>query len=102
MLIPPAANGSQPALCGCKLESVYKAVQLHFHWGAPFCKGSEHRIDSIRYDAELHIVHQNSAYALQQEALSSPDGFVVLGFMLKLVPVSCTQYWLLLSLIIHK
>ncbi len=38
--------GSQPT-------DVYQLVQFHFH--AP----SEHTINSVRYDAELHLVHTN-------------------------------------------
>jgi carbonic anhydrase len=39
--------GSQPT-------DVYKLVQFHFH--AP----SEHTINGVRYDAELHLVHTNA------------------------------------------
>lgn len=86
MPIPPVYDGNHPAICGCKLECIYKAVHLHFHWGSPESKGSEHMINSCRYDAELHILHQNYAYALQKDAISSPDGFVVLAIMLRSVP----------------
>lgn len=88
MVIPPGADGSQPALCGCMLESIYKAVQLHFHWGSPHSEGSEHQIEFSRYDAEMHIVHQNCAYGTKKEALCAPDGYVVLGLMLKIAAVS--------------
>ncbi|XP_034489036.1 putative carbonic anhydrase 3 isoform X2 [Drosophila innubila] len=83
MVIPPVDDGNHPSVCGCKLDCIYKAVQLHFHWGSPKSKGSEHMINSSRYDAELHILHQNYAYALQNNAISSPDGFVALAIMLR-------------------
>ncbi|EDW66499.1 uncharacterized protein Dvir_GJ23586, isoform A [Drosophila virilis] len=85
MAIPPIDDGRQPAICGCKLKSLYKAVQLHFHWGSLENKGSEHTINYQRYDGELHILHQNSAYKEQKEAIRFPDGFVVLAVMLKIV-----------------
>ncbi|XP_032592648.1 putative carbonic anhydrase 3 isoform X3 [Drosophila grimshawi] len=85
MSIPCAEDCSQPAVCGCKLKSIYKAVQLHFHWGSPEKKGSEHSINCTRYDAELHIIHQNIAYALKENALCSWDGFVVLAIMVNIV-----------------
>jgi carbonic anhydrase len=34
--------------------AVYKAIQMHIHLG------SEHRLDGVTLDAELHIVHQES------------------------------------------
>ncbi|KAL7728829.1 hypothetical protein ACLKA6_004179 [Drosophila palustris] len=86
MSIPPVDDGHYPSVCGCKLDSIYQAAQLHFHWGSPESKGSEHMINSSRYDAELHILHQNSAYASKEDAISNPDGFVVLAIMLKSVP----------------
>ncbi|XP_017848723.1 putative carbonic anhydrase 3 isoform X1 [Drosophila busckii] len=83
MPIPTTVDGTQPAVCGCKLECVYKAVQLHFHWGSSGYKGSEHVVNSLRQDCELHILHQNAAYENQKAALKSPDGFVVLGIQLR-------------------
>ncbi|XP_032593253.2 putative carbonic anhydrase 3 [Drosophila grimshawi] len=69
MSIPCAEDCSQPAVCGCKLKSIYKAVQLHFHWGSPEKKGSEHSINCTRYDAELHILHQGECCVLSQMGL---------------------------------
>ncbi|XP_034112983.1 putative carbonic anhydrase 3 [Drosophila nasuta] len=86
MSIPVVVDGNQPAVCGCKLKCLYKAVQLHFHWGSPENKGSEHMINCCRYDAEMHILHQNCAYALQNDAIMANDGFVVLSLMLRSVP----------------
>uniref|UniRef100_A0ACB8EC65 Uncharacterized protein n=1 Tax=Sphaerodactylus townsendi TaxID=933632 RepID=A0ACB8EC65_9SAUR len=43
------------------LETTYRAVQFHFHWGSNHshetAPGSEHTIDGERYAMELHIVH---------------------------------------------
>ena len=55
--------------------STYKILQLHFHWGANDCMGSEHTINGIRsgnlislfvflhyillrFPIDLHLVHQ--------------------------------------------
>eukprot|EP00611_Tribonema_gayanum_P011539 TRINITY_DN217_c0_g1_i3.p1 TRINITY_DN217_c0_g1~~TRINITY_DN217_c0_g1_i3.p1 ORF type:complete len:338 (-),score=81.19 TRINITY_DN217_c0_g1_i3:830-1843(-) len=44
----------------------YKALQVHFH------SASEHTIDGVAYDADVHIVHVNVA---------DPNDLVVLGVM---------------------
>ncbi|XP_037940696.1 carbonic anhydrase 6-like [Teleopsis dalmanni] len=71
-----------PYIEGALLTNKYKAISLHFHWGSVTTRGSEHLIDDLRYDAELHIVHQNMAYD-PKEALEKPDGLAVLGFVIK-------------------
>ncbi|XP_030375939.1 carbonic anhydrase 6-like isoform X2 [Scaptodrosophila lebanonensis] len=78
-------DGTLPGICGCVLESVYQAVQMHFHWGSESSKGAEHTIDGVRHDGELHIVHKNCAYSTKSEAMCSPDGFVVLAILLRAV-----------------
>jgi carbonic anhydrase len=45
----------------------YKLLQMHFHW-----RGSEHFINSKKYAAELHLVHQN---------VLGENKFAVLGFL---------------------
>ncbi|KAH8417316.1 hypothetical protein KR222_008753 [Zaprionus bogoriensis] len=85
MRIPPAEDGTYAAICGCKLDSVYKAVQLHFHWGSADGLGSEHTINSRRYDGEVHIIHQNCAYKSKTEAVCNEDGFLVLALLLRMV-----------------
>lgn len=88
MRIPPACDGTRPAICGCKLNSVYKAQQIHFHWGSPNEMGSEHMIDSTRYHGELHVVHMNCAYNSITEAINERDGFLVLAVLLRINCVS--------------
>ncbi|XP_034665121.1 carbonic anhydrase 6 [Drosophila subobscura] len=83
MDISATIEKQNPALAGCNLETVYLAQQLHFHWGSERSQGSEHTIDSQRYDGELHIVHKNISYESNQEAVHHPDGFVVLAVMLR-------------------
>ena len=35
----------------------YELVQLHFHWGKQFGQGSEHRVDGMQDELEIHFVH---------------------------------------------
>ncbi|XP_009989732.1 PREDICTED: carbonic anhydrase 6 [Tauraco erythrolophus] len=66
------------------LPSLYTAVQMHLHWGGLDLEtsGSEHTIDGMRYFAELHIVHYNSAdYPSFEEAKDKPNGLAVLAFL---------------------
>ncbi|XP_068891147.1 carbonic anhydrase 6 isoform X4 [Aphelocoma coerulescens] len=66
------------------LPGVYTAVQMHLHWGGLDLEtsGSEHTIDGMRYFAELHIVHYNSAnYSSFEEAKDKPQGLAVLAFL---------------------
>lgn len=88
MRIPPAVDGTQPAICGCKLDCIYMANQLHMHWGSPSELGSEHMLGCSRYHGELHVVHMNSAYESVKEAIHEPDGFLVLAVLLRVVCVS--------------
>nr|XP_031362552.1 carbonic anhydrase 6 [Lonchura striata domestica] len=76
--LPPTMNISRG------LPGVYTAVQMHLHWGGLELEtsGSEHTIDGMRYFAELHIVHYNSAnYSSFEEAKDKPQGLAVLAFL---------------------
>ncbi|XP_052432311.1 carbonic anhydrase 4b [Carassius gibelio] len=68
------------AISGAKLESSYKAQQLHLHWGKNGGPGSEHTIDGEKYPMELHIVHIKEKYNSVDEAIVDPSGVAVLGF----------------------
>ncbi|XP_041920483.1 carbonic anhydrase 4b [Alosa alosa] len=65
---------------GGNLESTYKTLQLHFHWGAHGGPGSEHTIDGEQYPMEMHIVHIKQEYHSISEALKDKTGVAVLGF----------------------
>uniref|UniRef100_A0A8C5YPT4 carbonic anhydrase n=1 Tax=Marmota marmota marmota TaxID=9994 RepID=A0A8C5YPT4_MARMA len=60
----------------------YRALQLHFHWGAPGHTGSEHSPDGQHYSMEMHIVHINTKYQSMEEARRHPDGLAVLAVLL--------------------
>ncbi|KGL77886.1 Carbonic anhydrase 6, partial [Tinamus guttatus] len=66
------------------LAGPYTAVQMHLHWGGLDLEssGSEHTVDGMRYLAELHVVHYNSAnYSSFEEAKDKPNGLAVLAFL---------------------
>ena len=56
---------------------------MHAHWGCAGKGGSEHTVDGVQYDAELHIVHYNDKYGDPAKAVDQPDGLAVLGMFLK-------------------
>uniref|UniRef100_H2M394 carbonic anhydrase n=2 Tax=Oryzias latipes TaxID=8090 RepID=H2M394_ORYLA len=63
----------------------FTAVQLHLHWGngGPNQRGSEHTMNGISADAELHVVHYNSElYPNMSAAMTQKDGLAVLGILI--------------------
>ncbi|XP_041508543.1 carbonic anhydrase 6-like [Microtus oregoni] len=66
--------------------TLYKAEQMHFHWGGDFAEisGSEHTVDGIRRVIEIHFVHYNSKYENFDEAKSQPDGLAVLAVLVEI------------------
>uniref|UniRef100_A0A3P8UN68 carbonic anhydrase n=1 Tax=Cynoglossus semilaevis TaxID=244447 RepID=A0A3P8UN68_CYNSE len=67
------------------LPWLFTAVQLHLHWGSggPGRGGSEHTINGLSADAELHVVHYNSElYPNMSAAVTQPDGLAVLGILI--------------------
>jgi len=61
----------------------YNFHSFHFHWGSSSIQGSEHTINSVRYPAELHLVHYKRTYETLTNAIEFPDGLAVLGIMLQ-------------------
>ncbi|KAM6970625.1 carbonic anhydrase 4a [Aplochiton taeniatus] len=68
------------SITGGNLETGYKAVQFHLHWGTNGGPGSEHTIDGEQYPMELHIVHMKQKYSDLKMALKDKTGVAVLGF----------------------
>ncbi|XP_026226865.1 carbonic anhydrase 14 isoform X2 [Anabas testudineus] len=63
----------------------FTAVQMHLHWGSggPSHGGSEHTINGLSADAELHVVHYNSElYPNMSTAMTQRDGLAVLGILI--------------------
>ena len=38
---------------GGGLPGIYRAVQIHFHWGRDDEQGSEHTVDGVKYPMEV-------------------------------------------------
>jgi len=76
-------NSDESSLKAGPLDSEYKLLQIHAHWGACDGHGSEHTLDGVSYDAELHLVHFNTKYKEAGVALDKPDGLAVLGVFIK-------------------
>uniref|UniRef100_A0A3B4TU31 carbonic anhydrase n=1 Tax=Seriola dumerili TaxID=41447 RepID=A0A3B4TU31_SERDU len=67
------------------LPWLFTAVQMHLHWGSggPSHGGSEHTINGLSADAELHVVHYNSElYPNMSAAMTQRDGLAVLGILI--------------------
>jgi len=73
------------------LQDCYEAEAVHFHWGSPESKGSEHVLNGRRFDLEMHIVHRNTKYLTLEEAVNNSDGVSVLAVLFKVVRVSKDQ-----------
>ncbi|XP_068179960.1 carbonic anhydrase 14 isoform X2 [Antennarius striatus] len=67
------------------LPWLFTAVQMHLHWGSggPSYGGSEHTINGLSADAELHVVHYNSElYPNMSTAMTQRNGLAVLGILI--------------------
>uniref|UniRef100_A0A8C6WQ22 carbonic anhydrase n=1 Tax=Neogobius melanostomus TaxID=47308 RepID=A0A8C6WQ22_9GOBI len=68
------------------LPWLFSAVQLHLHWGSggPSHGGSEHTINELSSEAELHIVHYNAElFPNISEAMRQKNGLAVLGILIE-------------------
>ena len=73
---------------------VYTVQQFHFHWGENDTVGSEHRVDSIPFAAELHFVtSKNTGTGMSGDSFSviavmfeADDTATETGIWAKLVP----------------
>ncbi|XP_056157746.1 carbonic anhydrase 14 [Lampris incognitus] len=68
------------------LPWLYTAAQMHLHWGSggPSHGGSEHTVNGVSADAELHVVHFNSElYPNMSTAMTQKDGLAVLGILIE-------------------
>ncbi|XP_004393812.1 PREDICTED: carbonic anhydrase 1 isoform X1 [Odobenus rosmarus divergens] len=77
-------NDNRSVLKGGPLSESYRLCQFHFHWGSTNDYGSEHIVDGVKYSAELHLVHWNSAkYSSFAEAAPQADGLAIIGVLMK-------------------
>ena len=69
-------------ITGGGLPSSFQAVQMHFHWGSNYSRGSEHQMRGRSFPLEIHIVHYNvDKYANFTVAMRNDDGLAVLGIL---------------------
>lgn len=87
MAVGRTVNGFKPFITGGGLNGVYEVAQLHFHWGSPQVKGSEHALGGQKYDLEMHIVMKNIKFASDEQARDDPFGLAVMGVLFKSVDV---------------
>ncbi len=81
--VPYESNSS--LYIGSQPTDVYQLVQFHFH--AP----SEHTINGVRYDAELHLVHTNiigETVVIGVLLKSSPEGLPIFDTIMANAPTS--------------
>ncbi|EDV54159.1 carbonic anhydrase 2 [Drosophila erecta] len=90
--VPTTIYGARPYVTGGLLHDCYDAEAVHFHWGSPESKGSEHLLNGRRYDLEMHIVHRNTKYLNLQEAFKYRDGVTVLAVLFKVVRLGPVFY----------
>ncbi|KFM74432.1 Carbonic anhydrase 7, partial [Stegodyphus mimosarum] len=81
--ISPGHNEVARFIDGGGLDSRYRFLQVHFHWGSDSKKGSEHTVDGQRFPLEMHLVHINTKYKTKEEAVHERDGIAVLGILFK-------------------
>ncbi|KAM9307866.1 carbonic anhydrase 2-like [Gastrophryne carolinensis] len=74
---------NKSVLKGGALEGTYRLKQFHIHWGSCEGHGSEHTVDGVKYEAELHLVHWNTKYGSFDEAVKHCDGLALLAVFLK-------------------
>ncbi|KAI1896323.1 hypothetical protein AGOR_G00093600 [Albula goreensis] len=69
---------------GGGLNHKYSTLQFHFHWGGEdeHSSGSEHTVNSKRYQMEMHIVSLRKGLTVEQ-AKVDPEGIAVLGFFIE-------------------
>ena len=77
-------NSNLSSLTGGPLDSEYRLVQYHAHWGSQAGQGSEHKVNGDKYDGEMHLVHYNTKYGSMGQALDWPDGLAVMAVLLKI------------------
>uniref|UniRef100_A0A8C4VIC3 Carbonic anhydrase n=1 Tax=Gopherus evgoodei TaxID=1825980 RepID=A0A8C4VIC3_9SAUR len=85
-------SADKSVLRGGALEGTYRLIQFHIHWGSCEGQGSEHTVDGVQYDAELHLVHWNTKYGRFGEAVKHPDGLTVVGVFLQGKQASFTNF----------
>jgi len=70
----------RPSIKGGGLSDEYTLEQIHFHWSQSDAMGSEHLVDGVAHEMEMHLVHYDSnKYASVSDSLNDPQGVAVIG-----------------------
>ncbi|XP_063306412.1 carbonic anhydrase 2-like isoform X2 [Pelobates fuscus] len=85
-------SNDKSVLRGGPVDGTYRLKQFHIHWGSCDGHGSEHIVDGVKYEAELHLVHWNTKYASFGEAVKHCDGLAVVGVFLRGKEAAFTNY----------
>ena len=62
-------SNTEILLNGGPLNQLYRFAEMHLHWGELDVCGCEHTLDGGRFAAELHLVHWNTGYGEQPQAM---------------------------------
>lgn len=62
-----------------KGDQQYVPLQIHIHFDPVTGKGSEHKLNSKKFFAEIHVVHRNFKYTEKKDIMGNSDGLLVLG-----------------------
>ncbi|KAH9524203.1 Carbonic anhydrase 14 [Bulinus truncatus] len=73
------------------LTGVYKAVQVHFHWGSDSSLGSEHTVNGKSYPMEIHFVHYNTKFPDFSTASTEANGLAVLAVLVEISSTPNTE-----------
>lgn len=78
-VLQPTYGTNRPTIQNLENGETYVVDALHYHWGPDNNVGSEHTINGVSYPLEVHIVSWNQRYGSLANAVSSPNGLLVIG-----------------------
>ncbi|KAL1116052.1 hypothetical protein AAG570_005547 [Ranatra chinensis] len=79
-------------LRGGPLSGIYTFNNYHLHWGDVGELGSEHAIDGVKFQGEMHGVFYSLQCDNMASALKYPDGIAVLSMFLELSPRNIEEH----------
>ncbi|ODM94165.1 Carbonic anhydrase [Orchesella cincta] len=82
---PSSAPRAFPDPIDSSIVRDYVFAGAHFHWGTSHKEGSEHCVQNICSQMELHLVHFDNKYSSLEDAIASgdEDALAVLGVMIQ-------------------
>nr|ANJ59769.1 alpha carbonic anhydrase 9 [Stylophora pistillata] len=64
-------------------QNTFRLEQFRFHFGCESNVGSEHTVDGNSFASEMHLRFYNDIYGNFKDAVSKPDGLLVIGVFLQ-------------------